>query len=230
MESLERLLRGIKVAIAIIGDRRLREDAQKISGVTTFETIQDALASEEIQVVETAAIRRFGLKVRVEEILDALEFACTERRSDLESLLVAPLREELEGMEVKTNLASDSGEATIVSVESLEVTEFFLNKADIDPFTSSAQVPVRAEASAVTVDVFIFKSDYYALGEEESARYSVWDGDWNEHYIWAQAEIDVEVESNVDVFFEENDNIGGLDLYSVRVDSIDRVMQQELGF
>lgn len=229
LESLERLVRTVDSVIAIIGDKRLRKAAQKIGGVKTFESIHDALISEEIRAAESAALRRLGLKVRVEEISQALEFACAERRGDLESILLALLSEELEGMEIKTNLASDSGEATIVSAESVEITEFLLNKADIDPLSSSAQVPIRAEATAVTVDVFIFKGDYYALGDEEAAQYSIWDGDWNEHYVWAQAEIDIEIEATIDVLFEENDDVGGLELNSASVDSVDEVTQQELG-
>ena len=220
---------SIYSVIAVIGDKRLRKTAQKIGGVKTFESIHDALISEEIQDAESAALRRLGLKVRVEEISQALEFACAERREDLESILLAPLSEELEGMEIKTNLASDSGEATIVSAESVKITEFLLDKADIDPLSSSAQIPVRAEATAVTVDVFIFKGDYYALGDEEAAQYSIWDGDWNEHYVWAQAEIDIEIEATIDVLFEENDDVGGLELNSASVDSVDEVTQQELG-
>jgi PIN domain len=39
----------------------------------------------------------------------------------------------------------------------------------------------------VTIDGFIFKSDYYSLSDE--AELSVLDDDWNDHYIWAEVHV-----------------------------------------
>ena len=39
----------------------------------------------------------------------------------------------------------------------------------------------------MTVDVFVFKADYYG-GLAEEVPLDVWDSDWNEHYVWAVIE------------------------------------------
>ncbi len=85
-----------------------------------------------------------------------------------------------------------------------------------------------AEASEVLVDVFLFEGNYYSLSNEKLEQYSICDGNWNEHYIWAQSEININIEATIEVNFEEKDSIGGLDLLSSRVDSIDDISQQEI--
>lgn len=55
----------------------------------------------------------------------------------------------------------------------------------------SEDILVRVEATLdVEFDVFIFKGDYYIL--DDNPDLSVWDHDWNNHYVAASTSVSME--------------------------------------
>ena len=61
---------------------------------------------------------------------------------------------------------------------------------------------VTVECTA-TVDGFMFKSDYYALGDD--ARVIVMDGDWNDHYMWVEFVTEAHLTLNITFDLETNE-------------------------
>lgn len=76
-------------------------------------------------------------------------------------------------------------------------------------------VNIQAEADCI-IDVYIFKSDYYILNEDESSDIAVWDRDWNKHYIWATIERKLNLEMDL-TFDEQNKEITSMEINSVHV-------------
>jgi len=63
----------------------------------------------------------------------------------------------------------------------------------------SGEFLIRAEAEAYCdFDVFVFKAEYYIMPDEQAP--SVWDHDWNRHYVAASAStwVDMELEMTFD--------------------------------
>jgi hypothetical protein len=73
-------------------------------------------------------------------------------------------------------------------------TVYTVEDVDIEDVRSlpSGEVLVELEVGAnCEINMFIFKADYYAMEEDEEI--TVWDEDWNEHYVAASKTMGVRI-------------------------------------
>jgi hypothetical protein len=83
-------------------------------------------------------------------------------------------------------------------IDAFNVTEV----AELDKREFSVEAVIEA---TFDVDFFVFKSDYWAMGEHEISTFSIWDKDWNEHYMLAEASR--EARAGISLAIDENGQI-----------------------
>ncbi|MBD2205549.1 hypothetical protein H6G33_24720 [Calothrix sp. FACHB-1219] len=92
-------------------------------------------------------------------------------------------------------IPNDNNEGTIDEVEQIEEINFNFN--NVENYGSYFVIPFNLIVQC-KLTYFIYKADYYAMGDEEDS-ISILDDDWNDHHFWAGQDYSLMVEGFVSV-------------------------------
>jgi hypothetical protein len=177
---------GIHVVCA---DKRLGDACARLPGVRLHRGLPSVLTLPEIAPESSAARIRDYVRQHCSELLPRLEPILGE----------AVLDREL----TSAFFPSDNNEATITGFGAPQ--DITLDLEALEVISDQAVVlPAECLVTGNLADLFIFKADYYCLGEE--AHFSVADPDWNDHYLLAQTQVDVELQCTLTVEVKKLDD------------------------
>ncbi|NPA49352.1 MAG: hypothetical protein GXO20_05170 [Thermodesulfobacteria bacterium] len=88
-------------------------------------------------------------------------------------------------------------------ISELEINEIYINEDEsrfLDDNKETAFISVTGDVQ-VSIDAFMFKSDYFSLDLKENSIIELMDDDWNKHYVWIrihpEAELDISLTVNI---------------------------------
>lgn len=127
---------------------------------------------------------------RIKEIVQNNESEDFDLRSEIrESLNKDFINMEIDSYSI--GLPSEFEDLTVQSYsEEFEIHDFSVKRISAEKFVFDIAI-----SSEVYFDLFIFKMDYWAMNDEEKP--SIWESDWNDHYMWAQTESEVEIDISI---------------------------------
>lgn len=187
----------------VVQDKALLAALENVAGVTVHPNWASLLRCEALSNCDDA---RFRALWRVQEPVIRAKF-------------IEAITSKLAGAEVCSRaFPSDNQDATITMVG--EVTDLQIDIAEARTVgADTVEVPFSCDVEGCYGDLFIFKSEYFS---SEDDRFSLIDGDWNSHYVFAQAEIDLALEGSFLIDFKES-----VDRSKVEIDSIEVVDADE---
>jgi predicted nucleic acid-binding protein len=186
----------------ISADKRLTEAITAIPEASVFASMPEFLASDEVQALVEAA--------NANENLEALAEGLRIREGILHSYISEALVDALNGFEIESpTIPDDNSTATIQGA--YDPSDLQVDADEVEFLGGgSILVPIMARCEA-DVYYYIFKSEYFAMGDEESKKLAV--TDWNDHYFFAEQRLPVVVNAMMAV------ELPGLDLAAAPVPS-----------
>ena len=182
LESIRRLSTSATLHV-VIRDERLAQAAADLSRVTVHRTLDSFIVSPGVQAIlrQVAGTENLATLARlVSSEPDLLDGKLSD--DDYVDLLA--------GESICSPLIpGDNNEATISMVGAVDDLTFDWGRAEY--YGDDKVVVPFSFVTEVYADSYIFKSDWYAMTDEESEAISV--TDWNDHYYLAQAPYQVVV-------------------------------------
>ncbi len=201
-EGLRRWAEGTAAPIhVVVGDSALRRACEQLPNVVVHDSIgkfvTDADVTEGIRAHQEWRTTAFWLPKAKQALENASD---TVRREVTDAVF-----RQLAGKDVVSEeFLTDENRGVVDGIGAVNV------RLDYDRIEDqgkdAALVPVEVEIDPLTVTLFIEKSVYWALGDDESERLSVWDADWNDHYVAAEAEMPARAKGVLRVDFETDEN------------------------
>ena len=185
----------------VVGDKALRAACGRLPSVQVHEDLRDLFRLPGVAPHHLASEMRVFWK---------------QNAALLETEIARDVGNALPGRDIESDaFPSDNGEATIDSFG--DVSNVAVDPDTLDPISDTAfTATIQCEVSESIANLFIFKADYPGLDDE---RYSVADWDWNDHYLQAQAYVDLRVDAEVQVEVKRMPD-GRLDFSSLDVDLV----------
>jgi len=181
------LASDLKQLHVVCADHRLRNACAQHTEIKVHPSLQEFIASPDCADL----LAEEYAKVNVEGVLRFVRENPIALRIDMEQLLLAtvPYRTFRD-----PRIRDDNGEAVIVGLCEPGSVEY---DADSASYYGDGVFGIPFSlANEALIDYAIFKSDYYALGDDSSRRISVSD-DLNRHYFSAHEHVKLEVEGIV---------------------------------
>ncbi|WNG49626.1 hypothetical protein F0U60_40045 [Archangium minus] len=207
--ALEEQSRLGKILHLVSADERMRKSMPKdrfvghetLSAFNTSQDIRDALkaaeppAADELPEPPTEAHWREHVQEAISQQMDSVQ-------SGVEDSLWGALQ----GKSVTAgHLPSEDNSAELTGDGSIEELNLDLGAMD-DLGHEAVLVPATLTIVDALADFFAFKADFWASEEDEGTHFSVSEGDWNDHYLAAQAYLTLKVKAliRVDLEYDEN--------------------------
>jgi hypothetical protein len=177
---------------AVITDKAFKEAASGVENVTVYSSLDDFVTSPDCQE-----------RIREANVVQSMEILQTYLRGDasaLERIVNGHIASAIDGKEIESGVIPDDNSVSTITgaYEPSEVT-FAINDAE---YYGNGNVVVPFYATVeVLADYYVFKGDYYCIGDDRSQRISV--SDWNDHYFAAQECFTVRVSGAVSIVFDQ---------------------------
>lgn len=182
-EEIKSFKKSEHLVCILVRDRNLKKHCED-AGILTFDSFEMLLQNEEIQhyIVHR---KKKELPNELLKYLDEIEDFVSEKIIDVE------INKSLSGLEIDLNKCNDYiyDNANIQYIESPEQIsilfeqQYYLSEDEI-------AIPIILLCAA-NIDIFIFRSDYYAQIENVSAY------EWNEHYFISEEQIYIQIKTEL---------------------------------
>ena len=170
----------------IVADKDLRTACEGINGVTTYASVEEFVGSAECQDL----LLELDEVLNVARLMTLLPEETRVLQGKIEHEIIDPLASTVVSDE---SIPDDNNEATVQGVGQLRETE--LRFGDAEYYGDGRIVIPFSAIVECEVYYFIFKGDWYSMGDEASEAIGV--SDWNEHYFEAEETRDLGVEGRL---------------------------------
>lgn len=180
-ESVTDLSQSFGQLNAVIADNKLRDSCETLDGVFTFSTLDEFVRSPSFQ----ATIKDTFISQHFEKLIALI----IENPVDIEEEASNALFEQLSMYTITDRSILDDNHEALVTMLDIP-SSGGLDWASAEYYGSGiVTVPLEFKTE-VLADYYIFKSDWYALGEERASTISISEYD-NRHYFEAQEEFEL---------------------------------------